>query len=155
MRPLLFVAVVLLATLLIVACSRNENENAKTVADVAPAEIPAPQPAPQADIAMAPVPPVAADPPAPAPPAPVVEGMYVTYHCDNSTQPKITFSGNLVKVQFNANAKPIILSARASATNMSDTYVGETLTLHRDGLGITLDHGRGTTTRCVELQASA
>lgn len=81
--------------------------------------------------------------------------MYVIYKCDDGTEPRITFAGGLVKVELTVESKPEVLSARASATNMSDTYVGEALTLHRDGLGITLDLGGGKTTRCTELEASA
>lgn len=81
--------------------------------------------------------------------------MYVIYSCDNGTEPRITFSGNMVKVELTADGTPMILSARASATSMSDTYSDDTLTLHRDGLGITLDAGGGKTTRCTESEASA
>ena len=80
--------------------------------------------------------------------------MYVIYTCDTGAQPRITFSGKLVKVKL-PNSKPVVLTAHASDTNMSDTYAGESLTLHRDGLGITLDLGGGKTMRCTESQASA
>ncbi len=153
MRPFLFVATFFLSTLLLAACGRNEPERAAS--DVAPAETQAP-PAPRADTAPAPSPPIASDSAQPpAPPAPVVEGMYVIYSCDNGTEPKITFAGNLVKVELTVESEPVVLSARASATSMSDTYSDDALTLHRDGLGITLDLGGGKTTRCTESEASA
>ena len=81
--------------------------------------------------------------------------MYVTYACDDGTEPRITFAGNLVKVELTVERAPVILSRRASPTNKSDTYSDDALTLHRDGLGITLDPSGGKTTRCTEKEASA
>lgn len=137
---------------LLAACSRAPDD-----APATPAAPPAPPAATQAtplEPPIAPPPPAVGDTRAPAPPTPVVEGMSVVYTCDTGAQPKITFSGNLVKVEL-PNSKPVVLSARASSTSMSDTYVGDSLTLHRDGLGITLDLGGGKTMRCTESQASA
>ncbi|MCY7355095.1 MAG: hypothetical protein LH470_08490 [Lysobacter sp.] len=152
-KPVFFAAI--LAFALLAACSRNQSEEASTMPDAVPADEPVTQPVPQVDTAITPAPPVASNrAQEPVPPAPVVDGMYVIYKCDDGTEPRITFSGNLVKVELTVESKAVVLSARASATNMSDTYSDDTLTLHRDGLGVTLDSG-GKTTRCTESQASA
>lgn len=152
-KPVFFAAILTFA--LLAACSRNPSEDTSATPDVTPADAPVTQPVPQADTTITPAPPVASNPAQEAvPPAPVVDGMYVIYKCDDGTEPRITFSGNLVKVELTVESKPVVLSARASATNMSDTYSNDTLTLHRDGLGVTLDSG-GKATRCTESQASA
>ena len=151
----LFVYIVLAGVSVCAACNRDDPAKApdavppggQTVEQHA-----SPRPPPIAE-PRAPVQPFPAEPL--TPPAPIVDGMHVIYACDNGTEPKITFAGNLVKVELTAESTPVILSARASATNMSDTYSDEALTLHRDGMGITLDLGGGKATRCTEKEASA
>lgn len=156
MRTPSFLAVAAFA-LLVAACNRNGSEDAPpAAADSAAVEAPTAQSAPGASAPVAPAPPVPGDAAqAPTPPAPIVEGMYVIYACDDGTEPRITFSGNLVKVELSADSAPVILSARASATRMSEIYSDDALTLHRDGLGITLESGGGKTARCSEREASA
>lgn len=147
-------AVIAISVLLFGACNRNESDPAPAAQDAIPSEQPSAQTASPADTTPA-RPATDIQEPSSAPPAPVVEGMYVVYACDNGTEPRITFAGNLVKVELTVESAPVILSRRASPTNTSDTYSDDTLTLHRDGLGITLDLGGGTATRCTEKEASA
>jgi hypothetical protein len=142
--------VLISAAFALAACNRAQAP-ADTVPDTASATRPA-------FAAPASVAPAASREPAqsaaPQQPAPMPEGSYASYQCDDGTQVEVHFNGIAATAAW-PDGRTARLSQPRSTTEGPQVYSGRNVRIERASDGLHLRDGGNAETLCTETEASA
>jgi len=143
----------LIATALALAACNRAPAPAEALPDVASNAQPA-TPATAAIAAPAASPEPSASP-APQQPAPMPEGSFASYQCDDGTQVDVHFNGIAATVSWPDGRRAQLSQPRSTAEGEPQVYSDRDVRIERAADGLHLRDGASAETLCTEMQASA
>jgi len=145
--------IVLIASVLALAACNRAPAPSASAPDTAPAaESQSPSPATIATPA-APTPPQAAA--TPVQPAPMPEGSFASYQCDDGVQVEVRFNGIAASVAWPDGRTARLSQPATTAEGQPQVYAGKKVRIERAADGLHLRDGDAAETVCTETEASA
>ena len=145
--------IVLIASVLALAACNRAPAPSASAPDTAPAaESQSPSPATIATPAATTPPQAAATP---VQPAPMPEGSFASYQCDDGTQVDVHFDGIAASVSWPDGRSVQLSQPKTTAADEPQVYSNRNVRIERAADGLHLRDGGNAETLCTETQASA
>ena len=143
----------LIASVFALAACNRAPVSSEALPETTPVtESPAPTSVPIAAPAASPEPAASATPPQPAP---MPEGSFASYQCDDGTQVDVHFNGIAATVSWPDGRSAQLSQPKSVAENEPQVYSDRKVRIERAGDGLHLRDGGNAETLCTETQASA
>ena len=147
-RPVLLIA----SSLVLAACNRAPAPSASVPEAVPSTPAPAAVTAP---VAAAPATAQADAGAEPQQPAPMPEGSFASYQCDDGTQVEVHFNGIAATVLWPDGRRAQLSQSTTAAAGAPQVYSDRRLRIERAADGLHLRDGDAAETMCTETEASA